>query len=201
MYKVLGADNNEYGPVDADQIRRWIADRRLNGDSSARLEGASEWRPLREFPEFSASLQQATPAPNFDHAAGHAAPPSRRNNPMGLAGFVMGILALMCCCCYGFPFHILGLVFSLIALSQIRRHPAEEGGEGFAWAGLVLSVISIVLGVVLYFWQSSIPQTQWEEWLEQLRKASQSGLFLAAAPCAWFQIGSPRRTAKPPPAP
>ena len=31
MYKIIGADQKEYGPVPADQVRKWIAERRANG--------------------------------------------------------------------------------------------------------------------------------------------------------------------------
>ena len=52
---------------------------------------------------------------------------------------------LLCCCC-GCPFNILGLVFSLIGLSQINRHPELYEGRGLAIAGLILSAASLVLG-------------------------------------------------------
>ena len=50
----------------------------------------------------------------------------------------------MCCC--GCPFNIFGLVFSLIGLSQINRHPELYEGRGLAIAGLILSAASLVLG-------------------------------------------------------
>ena len=30
LYRVRGADQKEYGPIDTDQLRQWIAERRLN---------------------------------------------------------------------------------------------------------------------------------------------------------------------------
>ena len=39
MYKVLGADQKEYGPVSAEQVQQWIRDRRLNSQSLLMLEG------------------------------------------------------------------------------------------------------------------------------------------------------------------
>ena len=62
-------------------------------------------------------------------------------------GLVCGILAwvLFCCCCDGFPFNLLGLIFSLIGLSQINRHPELYEGRGAAIAGLVLSIFSLLL--------------------------------------------------------
>jgi GYF domain 2 len=57
MYKLIGADQKEYGPAGADQIRQWIAEGRANGETKIQSEGQSEWRPLSHFPEFAAALQ------------------------------------------------------------------------------------------------------------------------------------------------
>jgi uncharacterized membrane protein len=53
MYKIIGADQKEYGPITAEQIRQWISEGRLNAETRACLEGTQEWKPLRMFPEFS----------------------------------------------------------------------------------------------------------------------------------------------------
>lgn len=56
MYKIIGGDHKEYGPVSAEELRRWISEGRLNGQSLAQSEGAAEWRPLVTFPEFADAL-------------------------------------------------------------------------------------------------------------------------------------------------
>jgi hypothetical protein len=56
MYKVIGADQKEYGPVSVDQIRTWIAEGRVNAQTRVRAEGAQEWMPLSGFPEFADAL-------------------------------------------------------------------------------------------------------------------------------------------------
>ena len=61
MYKIIGADQREYGPVSADQIRQWIAEGRANGASLVQAEGATEWVPLSSLPDFAESLS-AQPA-------------------------------------------------------------------------------------------------------------------------------------------
>lgn len=60
MYTVIGADGMEYGPVDAAQIRQWIAEHRLNAQSKIRVEGSGEWCTLSELPEFTDALAAAT---------------------------------------------------------------------------------------------------------------------------------------------
>jgi hypothetical protein len=57
MYKIIGGDQKEYGPVTADELRRWIAEGRLSGQSLVQAEGSSEWKPLSVFPEFTHTLR------------------------------------------------------------------------------------------------------------------------------------------------
>src|SRR5262249_32320236 len=62
MYRIIGADQKEYGPVSADQVRQWIAEGRASGASMIRPEGVTEWQPLSAFPEFADALATtATP--------------------------------------------------------------------------------------------------------------------------------------------
>jgi hypothetical protein len=62
MYKIIGADQKEYGPVTAEQLRQWIAEGRAGGQSSVQLEGTTEWKPLADFPEFADVLAPKPPA-------------------------------------------------------------------------------------------------------------------------------------------
>ena len=52
LYTIIGGDQKPYSSVTADDIRRWIADGRLNEQSLAKEENDTEWRPLSAFPEF-----------------------------------------------------------------------------------------------------------------------------------------------------
>jgi len=51
-YYIIGGDGRQYGPITADDIRKWVAEGRLNVDSSAKPESDAEWRALGKFPEF-----------------------------------------------------------------------------------------------------------------------------------------------------
>jgi uncharacterized membrane protein len=72
MYKIIGADQKEYGPISAEQLRAWIAEGRANGQTLVWSEGASEWKPLAAFPEFADSLR-AMPSAAPPTAAGGTA--------------------------------------------------------------------------------------------------------------------------------
>ncbi len=74
MYKVIGADGKEYGPVSADQIRQWIAERRLIAQSKVQAEGSAEWRALAEFPEFADALAAQPPPTQQPYIPPSAAP-------------------------------------------------------------------------------------------------------------------------------
>jgi hypothetical protein len=52
MYKIIGADGQPYGPVEASQIRSWFAENRVRGDTLIQLEGSTEWNPLSSYAEF-----------------------------------------------------------------------------------------------------------------------------------------------------
>src|SRR5689334_3164930 len=66
MYRILGADGKEYGPVSADVLRQWIVQGRANALTRILAEGATEWKPLSDLPEFAADLaaKAASPGPS-----------------------------------------------------------------------------------------------------------------------------------------
>ena len=148
MYKIIGADGREYGPATAGQLRQWIAEGRANAQTQALAPGAPEWKPLGALPEFAGYF-----APPIPPTIGPPRPGTSmagqlpKTNSFATAGLIFGILSVTCfCCCCGCPFNILGLVFSLIGLSQISRQPELYEGRGFAIAGLILAAASLVLG-------------------------------------------------------
>ena len=55
-YKIIGGDGKQYGPVSEEDLRKWIADGRLNAQSLAQAQGDIEWKPLSAFPEFADAL-------------------------------------------------------------------------------------------------------------------------------------------------
>jgi hypothetical protein len=143
MYRIIGADGRQYGPVSGEQLRQWIAEGRANAQTQAFAEGASEWKPLGALPEFAGLFTPPTPPTIRPPVSGLV----RKTNSYAMAGLIFGILAFFCCC--KFLFGALGIIFSLIGLSQINRHPEFYEGRGVAIAGLVLSILSLLLAAVL----------------------------------------------------
>src|SRR5260370_19865488 len=58
MYKIIGGDLKEYGPVSAEDLRRWIAEGRVTGQTQVLAADGAEWKPLSSFPEFADSLPE-----------------------------------------------------------------------------------------------------------------------------------------------
>jgi hypothetical protein len=55
-YTIIGGDGKEYGPVTDTDIRLWLSEGRLNGQSLAKSESDAEFRQLALFPEFASAL-------------------------------------------------------------------------------------------------------------------------------------------------
>ncbi len=67
MFKIIGGDGKQYGPVTVDQVREWITSGRANSQTMAQREGDADWKPLAQFPEFveafSAGAKLPSPPP------------------------------------------------------------------------------------------------------------------------------------------
>jgi hypothetical protein len=62
-YTIIGSDDQHYGPITEQDVRRWIAEGRLNAQSMAKTESDAAFRPLSAFPEFADAFAPATPQP------------------------------------------------------------------------------------------------------------------------------------------
>jgi TM2 domain-containing membrane protein YozV len=88
MYKIIGTDGRQYGPVNAEQILRWLAEYRLHAHTLVQTEGAQDWKPLGSFPEFAAGLN-AVPPPIMP-APGTAASRASHKIAAGILGILLG---------------------------------------------------------------------------------------------------------------
>jgi len=86
MYKIIGTDGRPYGPVNAEQIHRWMAENRVNAQTLVQIEGATDWKPLAAIPELASGMKLAPPmAPPSLYA-------SRASSkiPAGICGILLG---------------------------------------------------------------------------------------------------------------
>jgi hypothetical protein len=144
-YKIIGADQKEYGPVGVDEIRAWIQEGRANGQSLVRLDGGTDWQPLGTFPELAALLAAIASAPPPFSAVPLHEMEGDKNNRMAVAGFACSVAGILCCAVG--VLSIVGIILSSIGLSQIRQNP-RQGGKGLAVAGIIIGILGLILVAV-----------------------------------------------------
>ena len=84
MYKIIGGDQKEYGMISAEDMRKWIAEGRLNTQTLTKAEGDEEFRPLGGFPEFVDALAAAAAAAEPPPAPASVAPPNLQEHDYDL---------------------------------------------------------------------------------------------------------------------
>ncbi len=152
MYKILGGDGKEYGPVTREQLRDWLAQGRINSRTRVNAETSAEWKAAADFPEL-AELFAAAPARPTGQgtppliSSAPVARPQRGENGLAVLSLVLGLCSLVFClnALTGIPAIICGHV----ARSRARRFPARYRGSGLAAIGLVLGYSGIVLSFVI----------------------------------------------------
>ena len=85
MFKILGSDGKEYGPVTLGNVVEWIRDGRANLQTKARRGDETEWRPLGDFPEFvpTGSVLPRVPPPLPDEPIPTSSPTAAPELPLG----------------------------------------------------------------------------------------------------------------------
>jgi len=142
MYKILGSDGNEYGPVAAEQVKKWIAENRVEKKTPVFPEGAPDWVFLESLPEFAAAF---TPPSSHPPPTPPSAPTSKSadglntiipyKNARALVAYYLGVFSVIPP--FGAFLGIPALVLGISGLRFRRRNPAA-GGSVHAWIGVVL---------------------------------------------------------------
>jgi hypothetical protein len=150
MYKIVGADRREYGPVTREAVLEWITQGRANAQTIARFEDGP-WKPLGTFDEFKDlfATSAATTAPPPTGAPPPissttvppvapvytTAPTGRETNQTAIWALVCSILGLFCCPCLP----IVSLVLGIVALNQIKQYPNRYSTD--------VSLVKIAIGI------------------------------------------------------
>lgn len=93
MYKIIGTDGRQYGPVGVEQIRAWLAQNRVNAHTLAQSEGSAEWKPLISFPELGPEFKIAPPTMAMTPGYGYN-PRASNKIAAGLCGILLGGLGI-----------------------------------------------------------------------------------------------------------
>ncbi len=136
MYKIIGGDGKEYGPVDAAQLRQWQAEGRVNAQTRVQAEGQTEWRALADFPELN--------TPVAPPVTGPVAPLPKSAVPNYL---VPAILTTLFCC---LPFGIVAIVYSgkvnthLQAGDLAQAQLASQKARMWCWVSALGTLIPVL---------------------------------------------------------
>src|SRR2546421_10411904 len=138
MYKIIGTDGQQYGPISIDQLRRWIGEGRANAQTLVQTEGVQEWKPLGSVPELAAELKAPAPIATTATLTSSAAA-SRASNKIaaGVCGILLGSLGIhkfilgytgsglimllvtvLTCGLGGIVMHLIGLIEGIIYLTK-----------------------------------------------------------------------------------
>ena len=152
MYKIIGGDGNEYGPVDLEQIRTWIQDGRAGEHTKVQPEGSTEWQTLGDIPELAALLGPAVES---------SVPPAFAPTPgaAGIGGDALQMvqgpaIGLIVTAALGFVGCVAGLVLNLLGTTMSAM--GEQSADMPEWAsmmsggfGVVQSILGMILSVVI----------------------------------------------------
>jgi hypothetical protein len=153
MYRLIGHDGREYGPVSAETLLQWIRENRAGPQTPVRPEGETQWRVLGHLPEFAAALPGNQP-PRPPSLPGPSPAPVTTGTvrTLALLSFLSGVLAwTLCCCCYGVPLNVAAVVLGAVALYLGQGQSGLMTARGWALAGLILGVLSVLLWIASLF--------------------------------------------------
>jgi hypothetical protein len=157
MYRIIGADGNQYGPISAEQLRQWIAEGRANAQTKVLAEGTTEWKPLSEFPEFfpSTSAPGAAPLPPTPPAAIPTMQPlgGAYVNPAAADQVNGPAIGLMIVAIIGFLWQIANLVWRMFfsAVTAAQSNQPELVTMLSGTLGLVGSILGILSSILVLF--------------------------------------------------
>lgn len=151
------SDGEEVGPIDEQAIRALLAEGRLSFDGLVQREDWTEWRPLRDVPEFATdpALPAAPAAPVLDYESRTSVPfDSEGWFHANVSGFAAGLcIGLLGTPSYGSSFQIgsslMAFGAGMKALS-IMREKSTSRGRWLAVIGMFVGMLGLVGRIVLW---------------------------------------------------
>ncbi len=153
-YKILGSDGQEYGPVQLEQLKQWIAQRRVERKTRVLTEGAADWTILEAVPELAALfapaappvLPAAPPPPTSDGGLNVIIP---YKNIRALTAYYLGVFSAIPV--LGLPLGLAAFALGILGLRFQRKNPAA-GGVVHAWIGILAGGLFSLFYLGLIIW-------------------------------------------------
>ena len=182
MYKIIGADRKEYGPITAEQMQQWIAEGRVNSQTLVWSETSGNWKPLSTYPELAGQLAPGTP-PTGTPPTG--APYSYGGDRTGALEKVNGpAIGLFVTAGLGLLGAIAGIAMNLLGVGMGAS--GMGGGAEAQWAqmmsgtvGIIGNVLGIIVSIVIFLGAN------------KMRKLESYGFSMAASIIAMVPCISP----------
>lgn len=135
LYKIIGADGREYGPVAAEQLRQWVTDGRVNAQTLVQPDGETDWKALANYPDV---LPPVAPpvAPTMTEPPAKL-PGADKKISAGICGILLGSLGIhkfilgytgeavtmllvtvLTCGIGGCVMHVIGLIEGILYLTK-----------------------------------------------------------------------------------
>jgi len=143
MYKIIGADGKEYGPISADVVNKWIAEGRANAQTKILPEGATEWVTVAQIPELNAAIPTIAPA-----AFAYAPTPGASSGNDLVTGPAIGLIVTAV---LGFLWTGLGTLINLLGVGAGMNQPGmnPEMERFMTMFSGTLGVVSGVIGFLV----------------------------------------------------
>jgi hypothetical protein len=144
MYKIIGADQKEYGPITAEQMRQWIMEGRVNARTLVWSDTSNNWKPLAVYPEFSTSVP---PLPSGAVPPPQVMPSTRPSNYLTPA-----ILTTICCCPI---FGIIAIVYAAQVNGKFDRgdyagaEASAKKARMWVWISIISTIVVSALSVMM----------------------------------------------------
>ena len=153
MYKILGSDGKEYGPVSAKQVKHWIVENRVDQKTPVFPDGAEDWVFLESLPEFKAVFVPPPLGGIRSEGGGGLNAVIPYKNVRALVAYYFAVFSVIPI--LGMPLGFIGMALGISGLRFQRQHP-RAGGKVHAWIGIVLGGLCgfgylalIILGIVM----------------------------------------------------
>ena len=185
MYKILGGDGKEYGPISADTLRQWVVEGRANAQTQVQPDGSTGWQALGSLPEFAAQAGASAAAPAFAAASAPVTDTDGARSlavPVGWALTILGVLGVL----MGLGLIAFYLLVGMPNSALLTKLMPQQGAGGAQQAGQLMGAIAgAVFGIL---WSgfviiAGIKMRQLKSWGLVL-----AGAIMAAIPCCGGQI-------------
>jgi len=152
MYKILGGDGKEYGPVSAETLQQWITEGRANAQTQVQVEGGSGWVALGQVPEFAATFNVPPPSAGAPGMISPGGMPPGAKIPNYL---VQSILVTLCCC---LPFGVAAIVYAAQVNSKqaagdlAGAQDSSNKAKMWCWIAFGVGIVAnLIVGAIQIF--------------------------------------------------